>query len=224
VFEVKHRNPYALLHALSLLGSGFKGARMDRSDEFNTITVRDFPENIAAIEEALKRLDTPQPPSPDIEFQVHVLIASNTATASTELPAGLNPVVEQLKATLNYKNYGLMTSSIQRGKEGRQGLRSEGVAESKLFDLPTPQNNPIFFSYGIEHVTLDKTASGTATVQIGSFDFHMRVPINIGTGVQYQNVGFRTPISARDGEKVVVGTTAMGDKGLVVVLIAKFLR
>jgi ribosome-associated protein YbcJ (S4-like RNA binding protein) len=56
----------------------------------------------------------------------------------------------------------------------------------------------------------------------------MRVPINVGSAVksaiQYQDVGFNTPVSVRDGEKVVVGTTTMGDKGLVVVLITKFLK
>src|SRR5256885_8470449 len=79
VLEIKHRDPGALMRAIAHLGSGFKGARMSYSDEFKTITVRDFPENIAAIEEALKRLDTPEASHPEVELRVHVLIASNTA-------------------------------------------------------------------------------------------------------------------------------------------------
>src|SRR5438128_6735107 len=67
VFDVKYRDPHSLIDALRALGSGFKGATISWSDEFKSLTVRDFPENIAAIEEALKRLDTPQPPVPDIE-------------------------------------------------------------------------------------------------------------------------------------------------------------
>jgi hypothetical protein len=228
VFEIKHRNPSALINAIAPLGSGFRGATIRASDEFNTITVRDFPENIAAMEEAIKRLDVPDAPSPDIEFHVHVLIASNAATTASEFPAELADVVKQLKATLNYKNYGLMTSAIQRGKEGRRGIRGEGVAESKLFELATPENNPIFFVYNMENISANRAASGAATAQIEVFSFRMRVPINVGSAVksaiQYQDVGFNTPVSVRDGEKVVVGTTTMGDKGLVVVLITKFLK
>ena len=48
----------------------------------------------------------------------------------------------------------------------------------------------------------------------------MRVPVNVGTQTTYEPTGFSTPVTVRDGEKVVVGTTTMGDKGLVIVLIA----
>jgi hypothetical protein len=52
----------------------------------------------------------------------------------------------------------------------------------------------------------------------------MRVPLNLGTSVQYQNVGFRSPVGLRQAERVVVGSTTMGDKGLVVVVSAKVLK
>jgi hypothetical protein len=64
-------------------------------------------------------------------------------------------------------------------------------------------------------------------VEIGMFSFNMRIPI-ITSGqtqqIQYDNVGFRSPVNIRDGEKVVVGTTTMGDKGLVVVVSARILK
>jgi len=59
---------------------------------------------------------------------------------------------------------------------------------------------------------------------VGNFHFNMRVPVNIGSVVQYQNVGFRSPVGMKPGEKVVVGSTTMGDKGLVVVVSAKLLK
>ena len=47
----------------------------------------------------------------------------------------------------------------------------------------------------------------------------MKVPLDVGDGkVQYQSVGFETPVSIRQGEKVVIGTTTMRDKALIVVL------
>lgn len=223
IFEIKYRDPFGLLQVIRPLASGFKGATMSVERDYRTITVRDFPENIATIEEAIKRLDTPEAPRPDIEFSVHVLIASNSAGGSEDYPAELGDVVKQLKTALKYKSYALMTSGIHRAKEGPGGVGNSGVAESNLFSsVPTPPN-PIFYEYSLESISID-SGSGAATVQIGGFRFNMRVPLNLGSSVQYQNVGFRSPVGLRQGEKVVVGSTTMGDKGLVVVVSAKLLK
>jgi Bacterial type II/III secretion system short domain len=222
VFEIKYRDPNGLLQVMRPLGSGFKGATMSVEREFNTLTVRDFPENIASIEEAIKRLDTPQAPRPDIEFSVHVLIASNLPGGPEGYPAELGDVVKQLKSALKYKSYSLMTSAVHRAKEGPGGVRNSGVAESNLFSsVPTPPN-PIFYEYSLQSISIDSAAG--AAVQVGELRFNMRVPLNLGTSVQYQDVGFRSPVGLRQGEKVVVGSTTMGDKGLVVVVSAKLLK
>ncbi|MEW6127356.1 MAG: hypothetical protein AB1757_09975 [Acidobacteriota bacterium] len=227
VLEVKYRELWSLLRALSPLGSGFKGATISTSEEFKTITVRDFPENIAAIEEALKRLDTPQAPRPDINFTIQVLIASNTTLQGdgiSAFPSDLKGVLDQLMSTLKYTNYALMFSAIHTTKEGGSGISNNGVVEPKLFNVAVPQGNQIFSDYSISQITLDSSTTAGATVQIGMFQFNLRIPLVIGGSdakVQYQNVGFRSPVSLREGEKVVVGTTTMGDKGLIVVLSAK---
>lgn len=223
VFEIKYRDPVGLVQVIRPLGSGFKGATTSVDKEFKTLTVRDFPENIAAIEEAIKRLDTPEAARPDIEFSVHVLIASNTAGGSEDYPSELTDVVKQLKSALRFKSYALMTSGVHRAKPGGSGVENSGVAESKLFSsVPTPPN-PIFYEYNLDSISID-SASGTPTVQIGRFIFNMRVPLNLGTSVQYQNIGFRSPVGLHQGEKVVVGSTTMGDKGLVVVVSAKLIK
>ena len=222
IIEVKYRDPVSLYRVVNTLGSGFKGAAINPNPDFKTLTIRDFPENIAVIEEAIKRLDTPEAASPDIEFHVQVLIASNAAAASSEHPTELNDVIKQLQATLAYKNYSLMTSSILRAKEGR-GVENSGVAESKLFNVESSHTNPIFYAYRLDPIGIDSSA-GAAKVQTGNFAFNMRVPLNLNNSIQYENVGFRTPVSVREGEKVVVGTTTMGDKGLIVVLSARVIK
>src|SRR6266446_9290677 len=78
VFEVHNRMPDDLVPVIRLLTSGFKGAELAASNELKTITVRDFPENIAAIEEAIKRLDHAAPQTPDIELRISVLIGSKS--------------------------------------------------------------------------------------------------------------------------------------------------
>ncbi len=226
VFEIKHRDPDSLAQVLRPLGSGFKGATISSNREFKILTVRDFPENIAAMEEAIKRLDTPEARSPDIEFTVHIIIASSGSEgAGGEFPTELGPVVKQLQSTLRYKTYTLMTSAIHRGKEGPVRVENSGIAESKLLGVTTPQGNPIFYNYALRQISLDGAAA-SATVQVADFSFHMRAPLVVNSKgeIQYENIGFNTPVSVREGEKVVVGTTSMGDKGLIVVLSAKLLK
>src|SRR6266853_929176 len=62
VFTINHRDPSSLGALLSPLLSGFKGVMIRANPEFKTLTVRDFPENLATIEEAIKRLDAPAAP------------------------------------------------------------------------------------------------------------------------------------------------------------------
>jgi hypothetical protein len=220
VFELKYRDPSVLYQVIRPLGSGFKGATISFDRQFKTLTVRDFPENLATIEEAIKRLDTPEPPRPGLEFSVHVLIATTSTGEAEDYPAELNDVVKQLKTALKYKSYSMMTSAIHRTKEG-VGVENSGVAESKLFTaVPTPPS-PIFYEYQLGGISVD-TGSGSPIVQT-DFRFNMRLPLNIGPSVQYQNVGFRSPVSIRQGERVVVGSTTMGDKGLIVVVSTKVL-
>ena len=225
VFDIKHRDPSSLARALQHLGSGFKGAKITPIDEFNTLTVRDFPENIAAMEDALKRLDVPQPARPGIDFRIHVLVASNGPAPADDVPTELNEVVTQLKSTFKYKTYNLMFTSTHRSKESG-GVSNNGVVEPKLFNISVPPHNQIFFSYSLNRISLDQAPGGTS-IQVGDFGFRLRIPLLIGSGsgnVQYENVGFSSPISLREGERVVVGTTTMGDKGLVVVLSAKSIK
>ena len=224
LFQIKHRDPNSLVEVLRLLGSGFKGATISVNQEYKTITVRDFPENLATIEEALNRLDVAQPNRPDIEFRVYVLLASNTPGSGGDFPSELNEVISQLRNTFKYKDYSLMTSAIHRTKEGPTGINNRGVAEARKLTAATmPHANPIFYHYDLRPISVE-ASSGGPTVHVGMFAFEMRIPISIGTEVRFENIGFRTPVNLREGEKVVVGTTTMEDKGLVVVLSERIIK
>jgi hypothetical protein len=220
VFEVKHRDPDPLLSVLRLLTSGHKGAQMSANRTFKTITVRDFPENIASIEEALKRLDTAEAPRPEIEFHMHVLIASNLAGGANQYPAELRDAVGQLQTTLNFKSYYLLTSIIQRAKDRADYapniIQGEGIAQLSLPGDSAPRDYA--YQFQANSLTLNTGSTGSTTVQLGSFRFRLDGGETGGRAVVSSDVG------VRDGEKVVVGTAGLKDKALILVLSAKLIK
>jgi Bacterial type II/III secretion system short domain len=215
VFEVKYRDPNSLASVLSRLTSGFKGAGITPNTEFRTLTVRDFPENLATIEEALKRLDTPGAPQPNIELHMHVLLASNLGGGGADVPAELKDVLAELRGTLNYKNYELAASVVQRLTETSAILQGNGTAE-----VPSGNsggaNVSMPYEYYIRSVSLVANPGGTQSMQIADFAFTSR------TGDDRARI--QTALNLRDGEKVVVGTATIRNRALIVVLTAKLLK
>jgi type II secretory pathway component GspD/PulD (secretin) len=227
VFEIRNRDPQSIARVLAPLTSGFRGAVVSPNQEFHTISVRDFAENIAVIEETIRRLDTPEAPRPSVEFRVHMLVASNddaTAGRYAPAPAELTAVVRQLQSTLGYKNYSLMGSQVVRGREGNFDAYNKGVADLRMTNDPAASKNPVFYNYIIRNVTLDN-AGGRQRVQVGEFSMNMNVPLSLGTDkINYQDVGFKNPVALRDGEPAVVGTTSIADQSVVVVLTASTMK
>jgi hypothetical protein len=212
VFELKNRVPAEVMKVIKPLGSGVKGTSISESGEFKTITVRDFPENIAAIEDALKRLDVPQAPKPDIEFRIRVLIAA--PSGSSQYPGELEPVVKQLHATLNYKGYFQVASFIMRVKSG-SGAKGTGVANVN----PPVSSEPtsLSYSYGFEDVSMTPPPPGAALVQIRKLHY----------AIEAKSLGeaeINTGLSLREGEKVVVGTASLKDRAMILVLSARVVK
>jgi hypothetical protein len=215
IFEVKHREPSTIANVLRQLGSGFKGAGISANNEFNTLTVRDFPENLATIEEAIKRLDTPVAPASSVQMHMHVLLASNRSgpAPAGEIPLELKDVITELRGTLTYRNYELITSVLQRLTETNRGLHASGVAQ-----IPGSQSGVTTapYEYYVNQLSFVLNASGTQAIQIQDFTF-----ILTGEGIRGR---VQTALNLRDGEKVVVGTATINDRALIVVLIPKIVK
>jgi type II secretory pathway component GspD/PulD (secretin) len=217
IFEVKYREPSSIANVLRQLGSGFKGASISANNEFKTLTVRDFPENLATIEEAIKRLDTPAPPRASVQMHMHVLLASNRSdtTPAAEIPLELKDVITELRGTLTYRKYELITSVLQRLTETNRGLNGSGLAQ-----IPGSQSGATTttapYEYYVNQLSFVPNASGTQAIQIQDFTFVMT-----GDGIRGR---VQTALNLRDGEKVVVGTATINDRALIVVLIPKIVR
>ena len=215
IFEVKYREPSSLVSVLRQLGSGFKGAGISANNEFNTVTVRDFPENLATIEEAIKRLDTLAAPPSSVQMHMHVLLASNrtASTPAAEVPAELKDVITELRGTLAYRNYELITSVLQRLTETNRGLNGSGLAQ-----VPGGQSGVTVaqYEYHINQLSFVAGASSAQAIQIQDFLFTLN-----GEGIRGR---VQTALNLRDGEKVVVGTATINDRALIVVLIPKIVK
>jgi hypothetical protein len=219
VFEVKHREPSDLAAVLRPLGSGYRGATVSANRDFRTISVRDFPENVAAIEAALKRLDVPEAPRKDVELRLWVLVASNGEAAAGRFPDDLKEAVAALKTTLTYRSYSLASSFIQRVRDGARGIQGEGVTEL----APTPPGEMqkkaagkvMQLEYRITSLSLEPGENGPAAIKLDGFALTLA-----GDG----RAQLKTDVTVREGEKVVVGTSTVLDRGLVVVVSARVIR
>jgi hypothetical protein len=222
VFEIHNRSPHDIAGAVSLLGSGFKGAALSVNEELHTITVRDFPENIATIDEAIKRLDVPAAASTDALLRIWIIIGSKSPIPNAQsLPESLEPVLKELRTTLSYSHYALMAATVSRVARG-VAAENSGIAEPTSIGMTAREGQPIVYSYRMRQPSIT-TSGERAAVSTEDFRFSMRVPIDLGSakGSQYQDVGFDAPVTVRDKEKVVLGTTTMGDKALIVVVAAE---
>ena len=216
VFEVKYRDAGKLAGVLQGLGS--RSASVSANSEFKTITVRDYPENLVIMEEALKRLDTPVAPRPNIELHMHVLIASNASgnksDSTGQVPAELKDVLTQLRETLSYRKYEVATSVVQRlTTEMSQFVEGKGTLEISS-ETPNAPSILMPYAYDINLVSLVANATGGPTVQINEFRF--------GAVTDKDHAGVQTALNPRDGEKV--GTATIRNRALIVVLSARLIN
>ncbi|HKX29178.1 MAG TPA: secretin N-terminal domain-containing protein [Blastocatellia bacterium] len=229
LYEVKYRDPVVLSNALMALRGG-GGSEIVPNPTLKTISVKDYPENVAAIEEALKRLDVPEPPPVSLEFQLHLLSASMNPSEKTPIPKNLDPVVTQLQSTLKFSNYRYIGATLNRVSDGGK-LDFSGVTGS-FFPTPagvtnTPEN-PSFYNCLLSSIRLTPDASGKDIVQISNFKFSVSVPIKVGSAsnLQYREIGINTPLSLREGETAVVGTAniSTSDEAVIVVVSIRKLK
>lgn len=216
VFELKYRDPGELFGTIKVLSSGFKGSEVTYNSANRTIAVRDFPENLATIEEAIKRLDVPSTKSdPSVELVIHVLL-TNTGQPNDQLPGDLKDVMKQLQNTLNFKDYQLVTTVVQRAKaRGRTGgLALNGKGDAQWKELPEGFEKPRYNKADYEYRagSIEAPASGAAAIQLNDFTF------TFGKSFVQSN------LELRDGEKVVVGTSSFGDKAMILVVTAKIIK
>jgi hypothetical protein len=224
LFLVQYRPPSQMRGLLVPLTSGASGSDVEFVDRdgFRALSVRDFPENLAAIEDALKRLDVPEPARKQVEFHIHVLFASKQEGSGAGVPEELRDVLASLKATLSYRSYTPVAAFVQRGADGADAIEGGGQTEITVKGVKEEsQALPVDISWGIYHFSLSAARDAAA---LNFPKFELRAWDIAGGAKRTCLASIETNLTMKDGEKVVVGTSMIRDKALIVVLTAKIVE
>lgn len=155
------------------------------------------------------------------EVRLHLLVGSNDAGAN-RLPMELQPIVNQLRASLPFREYALGVTFINRVRDGGN-LEVNGVANS-LLSAPINSNAATFYNFALRRVRSETDAQGREAVQVPDFKFGLRVPLQLGAATNYEQVGLTTSVSLRENTPVVIGTLTTNRTDQIMVLVAQIKR
>ncbi len=194
--------------------------------------------NVQAQESNTAQADTKQAQTKDdeinLETQLYLLVGTNEDVAESKLPASLDTVLRQLRATLPFKNYRLAATLINRVKnEGRLELSWIGGPLASLAGT-APPSTPSFSQFFVRQVRLARTNDAQQMVQMTGFNFGARIPIQVSGAIaangavapnfNYERTGLATDISMRESEPVIVGTLNIGPSGDAIILVVSAKR
>ena len=178
------------------------------------------------------KTETKQEDETNLETHLFLIVATNQEAADSKLPTALDPVAKQLRATLPFKNYRLVSTLINRVKNDG-GLKLNWVGAPMTSVAATAPTTPSFNHFNIRQVRLVRDSDGQQMIQMANFSFGARVPIQMGaiaaTGevrptTSYEQTGLGTDISMREGEPVIVGTLNVGPSGDAIILVVSAKR
>ncbi|HYK19261.1 MAG TPA: hypothetical protein VEV42_00900 [Pyrinomonadaceae bacterium] len=177
--------------------------------------------------------DTKTEDETNLDTQLYLIVGTNQDVAEPKLPAALDGVIRQLRATLPFKNYRLAATLINRVKnEGRLDLTWIGGPFATA-GAATSQT-PSFSQFKVQTVRLVRNKDGEQIVQMQRFNFGARFPIQtigavaangaIAPAFNYESTGLSTDISMREAEPVIVGTLNVGPSGDAIILVVSAKR
>ena len=217
VIQLKYADPVQINSLLSSWGGSI---RPDRG--LKVLTVIGSSGQVEAIEEAVKKLDVPPPPTKNVELTAYFLLATRETSQGTVLPSSLNEVVTELKKVLNYQNFTLLNTAVLRAQDGH-GADVNGAAAG----APSPAE------FALQFPEINVVGAAEApTVHIHNMSFEIWNVIETqasrleGAAMRRTNLAsIKSNIDIPVGQKVVVGKTSFQtpENALVLVLTAKVL-
>jgi len=116
----------------------------------------------------------------NLDTQLYLLVATNLDVNDAKMPASLESVIRQLRASLPFKNYRLSATLINRVKnDGRLSLR--WVSGPMTASAAASNGTPSFNEFHVNTVKLVHDAGGQHLVRMDRFGFGTRIPIQSGS-------------------------------------------
>lgn len=164
----------------------------------------------------------------NLDTQLYLLLATNQDVDDTKLPAALEPLMKQLRASLPFKNYRLAATLVNRVKnDGNLSLK--WIGGPPFASVSASAGAPSFNDFSVDSVRLVRDIEGREFIRMLNFRFGARIPIqtaqtvaSTGAGfpiINYEPMGLNTDISIREGEPVVVGTLNVSPSGDAIILV-----
>ena len=129
----------------------------------------------------------------------------------------LAPVLSSLRSTLAYRSYTQAISFVLRAATGEQSAKGRGSLEGLRLDK-TGQGE-VRVDYFIRAIGVEGQEAGPARLTLKGFSLEA-----VNQTSKESLASLTTDLTFKDGETVVVGTSAFKDKGLIVVVSAKLLN
>jgi hypothetical protein len=212
LFLLKYADPN---HVANLLGVFNASVRPD--SDMHALAVEATKPSMAAIEEAIQRLDVPSAASKNIEMTAYLLIGSESAgTEPGAMPKELDSVVTQLKNAFAFKNYRLLDTLALRTRVG-QSASTSSSGRGMQIGTNTPA---VTTQFGIRSAGI---GSDETTIRIDRLNLDSRIPVQTGSSGQFSvnNVGLQADVDIKQGQKVVIGRVSVGESALFLVLTAQ---
>jgi len=211
LFVLKYADPQSVRNLLQVFH-----ASIDANRDMRVLAVDAAPETMAAIEEAIKRLDVPSAAPTNIDLTVYLVVGheGESPSGSTAVPKDLESVVTQLKNAFAFKSYSLLDVLALRTRTGQQAsaTSSGGVMQDGA------QLRPV-----TTHFQIDSSSVGSdgAIIHVNRLRCRIDVPVNNSV----YNLPFETDIDIKEGQKVVVGRLGISkDQALFLVMTVKILQ
>jgi hypothetical protein len=207
LFVLKYADPNQMRDLLNFMGT------VRTNTELHAVTVSATANSMAAIEDAIKRLDVPTAAPQNIDLTMYLVAGDDGDAASAPLPRDLDSVVAQLGNNFSYKAYRLWDVLTMRTRTGQVvTLDSSGGSG----DAP-PNRIRVATSITIRSTTI----AGDGTIRINGLQANSKVQ-----GVaETTQVGISTDVDIKEGQKVVVGKQSTGpNQALFLVIMAKVVQ
>jgi hypothetical protein len=134
-------------------------------------------------------------------------MASDLSEPGNSLPAGLQPVVTQLKSVLNYKSFHLVETLLVRvGSTYGRALQLQGTLQG----VRPVATEAAAYTLTANSTSIQNPDGKTPTLHLTNMMFTLG------------NVNISTNVEIPQGQQVVVGKASMADRAFILVMNAKF--